>query len=99
MAITKLDVLSGLDEIKFAVSYQHNGTTMKRMPTDTKVLAQCRPVYKTFKGWKEDLSKVTRFQDLPKAARIYLNFLERYLKVKVTMVSVGKDREKTIHRK
>jgi adenylosuccinate synthase len=99
VAITKLDVLSGLDEIKFAVAYKFNDTTTERMPTDTKVLAQCRPVYKTFKGWKEDLSKVKRFQDLPQAAKIYLNFLERYLKVKVTMVSVGKDREKTIHRK
>jgi len=99
VAITKLDVLSGLDEIKFAVAYQHNGTTTDRMPTDTKVLAQCRPVYKSFKGWKEDLSKLRKYEDLPKAAKIYLNFLERYLKVKVTMVSVGKDREKTIHRK
>ena len=69
------------------------------LASHTKVLAQCSPVYKTFKGWKEDLSKVKRFEDLPKAAKIYLNFLERYLKVKVTMVSVGKDREKTIHRK
>jgi len=81
------------------VAYKFNGTTTERMPTDTKVLAQCAPVYKTFKGWKEDLSKVKRYEDLPKAAKIYLNFLERYLKVKVTMVSVGKDREKTIHRK
>jgi adenylosuccinate synthase len=69
------------------------------MPTETNVLALCQPVYKTFKGWKEDLSKVRKFEDLPKAAKIYLNFLERYLKVKVTMVSVGKDRDKTILRR
>jgi adenylosuccinate synthase len=99
VAITKLDVLSGLDEIKFGIAYQHNGTKTDRMPTDTKVLAQCRPVYKSFKGWKEDLSKVRRYEDLPKAAKIYLNFLEGYLKVKVTMISVGKDREKTILRR
>jgi adenylosuccinate synthase len=99
VAITKLDVLSGLDEIKFAVAYQKNGTTLDRMPTETNVLSQCQPVYKSFKGWKEDLSKVRRFEDLPKAAKIYLNFLERYLKVKVTMVSVGKDRDKTILRR
>jgi adenylosuccinate synthase len=99
VAITKLDVLSGLDEIRFAVAYKYNGTTTDRMPTDTKVLAQCHPVYKNFKGWKEDLSKIRRFEDLPKTAKIYLNFLERYLKVKVTMISVGKDREKTILRR
>jgi adenylosuccinate synthase len=99
VAITKLDVLSGLDEIKFAVAYQNNGSTLDRMPTETNVLALCKPVYKSFKGWKEDLSKVRNFEDLPRAAKIYLNFLERYLKVKVTMVSVGKDRDKTILRR
>jgi len=99
VAITKLDVLSGMDEIKFAVAYQNNGSRLERMPTETNVLALCQPVYKSFKGWKEDLSKVRRFEDLPKAAKIYLNFLERYLKVKVTMISVGKDRDKTILRR
>jgi len=99
LAITKLDVLSGLDEIKFAVAYRHNGTTTQHMPSETEVLARCSPVYKSFKGWKDDLSKMRRFDDLPRAAKIYLNFVERYLKVKVTMISVGKDREKTIVRK
>jgi adenylosuccinate synthase len=99
VAITKLDVLSGLDEIKFAVAYRNNGATLERMPTETNVLALCTPVYKSFKGWKEDISKVKKYEDLPKTAKIYLNFLERYLKVKVTMVSVGKDREKTILRR
>jgi adenylosuccinate synthase len=69
------------------------------MPSETEVLARCSPVYKSFKGWKDDLSKMRRFDDLPRAAKIYLNFVERYLKVKVTMISVGKDREKTIVRK
>ena len=99
VAITKLDVLSGLDEINFGVAYRCNGTTIERMPTETSVLARCQPVYKSFKGWKEDLSKIRRFDDLPRAAKIYLNFLERYLRVRVTMISVGKDREKIILRK
>jgi len=99
VVITKLDVLSGMDEIKFAVAYRNNGTTLERMPTETNVLALCQPVYKSFKGWKEDITKIRKFEDLPKTAKIYLNFLERYLKVKVTMVSVGKDRDKTILRR
>jgi adenylosuccinate synthase len=99
LAITKLDVLSGLDEIRFAVAYKHNGTTTEQMPSETEVLAKCAPVYKIFRGWKGDLSKVRRFDELPPAAKTYLNFVERFLKVKVTMVSVGKDREKTIVRK
>ena len=99
LAITKLDVLSGLDEIKFATAYRHNGATTELMPSETEVLAKCTPVYRSFKGWKDDLSRITKFNDLPRAAKIYLNFIERYLKVKVTMISVGKDREKTIVRK
>jgi adenylosuccinate synthase len=99
VAITKLDVLSGLDEIRFATHYRIDGKLTDRMPTETDVLSRVEPVYKSFKGWKEDLSKVRTFAGLPKAARIYLNFVERYLKVRVSMVSVGKDREHTIHRK
>ncbi len=99
VAITKLDVLSGLEEIRFATAYRYNGTITERMPSETEVLARCEPVYRSFKGWKDDLSRIRKFDDLPREARIYLNFLERYLKVKVTMISVGKDREKTILRK
>ena len=98
IAITKLDVLSGLDEIKFATAYRCDGRSMERMPSETDVLSRCEPVYESFKGWKEDLSRIRRFADLPRAAKMYLNFLEGYLKVKVTMISVGKDREKTILR-
>jgi len=98
VAITKLDVLSGLDEIRFATHYKIDGKKVEVMPSETDVLARAEPVYKSFKGWTEDLSKIRRYQDLPKAAKIYLNFVERYLKVKVSMISVGKDREKTILR-
>lgn len=99
LAVTKLDVLSGLEEIKFAVAYRCDGTTIERMPSVTAELGRCEPVYERFKGWSDDLSRVRRFEDLPRAAKIYLNFMERFLKVKVTLVSVGKDREKTIRRK
>jgi adenylosuccinate synthase len=99
VAITKLDVLSGLDEVRFATRYRLNGSTTDRMPSEASVLAKCEPVYESFKGWKEDLSRMRKYDDLPRAARIYLNFVERYLKVRVTMISVGKDREKTILRK
>ncbi len=98
VAITKLDVLSRLDEIRFAVAYRVDGKRTERMPTETNVLARCEPVYESFKGWEGDLSRIRHFDDLPRPAKIYLNFVERYLNVRVTMVSVGKDREKTILR-
>lgn len=98
IVITKLDVLSGLDEIRFATHYKIDGKKVETMPSETDVLARAEPVYTSFKGWTEDLSKIRKFDDLPRAAKIYLNFVERYLKVKVSMISVGKDREKTILR-
>jgi adenylosuccinate synthase len=98
IVITKLDVLSGLDEIRFATHYKIDGRKTEQMPSETDVLERVEPVYKTFKGWTEDLSKIRRYNDLPKAAKDYLSFVEKYLKVKVSMISVGKDREKTILR-
>ena len=98
IVITKLDVLSGLDEIRFATHYRIDGKLTDRMPSETTVLSRVEPVYKSFKGWTEDLSKIRKFNDLPKAAKDYLNFVEKYLNVRVSMISVGKDREKTILR-
>jgi adenylosuccinate synthase len=98
IVITKLDVLSGLGEIRFATHYKIDGKKTDQMPSETDILTRVEPVYKTFPGWKEDLSKITRYNDLPKTAKTYLRFVEDYLKVKVSMISVGKDREKTIHR-
>jgi adenylosuccinate synthase len=98
IVITKLDVLSGLDEIQFATHYRIDGKLTDQMPSETDVLARVEPVYKSFKGWKEDLSRIRKYNDLPKAAKEYLSFVEKYLKVKVSMISVGKDREKTIVR-
>jgi adenylosuccinate synthase len=98
LAVTKLDVLSGLDEVLFATEYRVNGKVTDRMPSETGGLAGCEPVYRKFKGWTADLSKIRDYDDLPGPAKIYLKFLERYLNVKISMVSVGKDREKTIIR-
>ncbi len=98
LAITKLDVLSELEEIRFGIGYRLDGESLNRPPTDTNLLAKVRPVYRTFRGWKKDLSGIVRFADLPVRARAYLQFLERFLKVKVTMISVGADREKIILR-
>lgn len=98
-AVTKLDILSGLDEICVAVAYRVDGRETDRMPADAGVLMRCEPVYERFRGWTGDLSDVRRFSDLPRAAKIYLKSLERFLNVDISMISVGKDREKTILRR
>ncbi len=98
LAVTKLDVLSDIDEVRFATSYRLDGKKTESMPPDAEALARCEPVYETFRGWKGDLSRIRSFDDLPREAKIYLKFVERYLNVRISMVSVGRDREKTIVR-
>jgi len=98
LVITKLDVLDQFGEVRVCTAYRLDGKTTNSMPGDCERLARCEPVYKSFPGWKSDTSKVTSFRQLPKNARAYLNYLERELGVPVVMISVGKDREKTIRR-
>ena len=98
LIITKLDVLDQFPEIRVATAYRLDGKTTREMPVDCERLTRCQPVYETFPGWSSDTSKVKSFRDLPKNARAYLNYLEKALGTPVVMISVGKDREKTIRR-
>ncbi len=99
LAVTKLDVLNGMDEILVATGYRLNGKQVRDVPTDTTKLDRVRPVYRSFPGWKRDLTGVRKFQDLPKKARNYLGFLEEFLQVGITMVSTGRERGETIIRR
>lgn len=96
LAVTKLDVLSGMEIINMAVAYQYRGQKIRNFPMSIEELDQCTPVYETFSGWDEDLSRVRRFGDLPEAARQYLKAIEEAVGVKVELVSVGPDRSQTI---
>jgi adenylosuccinate synthase len=98
LAITKLDVLDGMPELQVCTSYELDGERVDRIPVDVETLSRCRPVYRTFPGWKADTSKARKFDALPKEAKAYLKFLEKELKVRVTIVSVGTERMKTIFR-
>ncbi len=96
LALTKLDVLSGMEEIKIALSYRCRGEEIKNFPSSIEELKDCTPVYETFSGWDEDISRVRSFDDLPFAARIFLKTLEESIGVKIELVSVGPDRSQTI---
>ncbi len=96
LIITKLDVLSNLKKIKVCVSYKKNGKTLKRFPYSIEAV---KPRYKEFEGWDKDISKIKIFSKLPKAAKNYLNFIEKYLGVKISFISVGKDREEILSKK
>lgn len=96
IAITKLDILSGLPEIKICICYQLNGKKIPYSSCGYEELAKLKPIYKTFPGWKEDITKITEFNDLPNNCKKYLKFIETFLEVKITIVSTGPQRERYI---
>ncbi len=96
IAVTKLDVLDAFDEIKVCVGYMVGGKTIERFPSDLQTLERVEPVYKTFRGWNEPTSDIRRFRDLPSRAQTYLRSVERLLKVRFWMVSVGARRDQTL---
>ncbi len=96
LAVTKLDVLSGLETVNMAVAYECGGSTTLEFPSSLAGLERCRPVYKTFPGWYEDISRARTIDELPEAARQYLEAMEEVIGVPVEMVSVGPDRTQTI---
>ena len=98
LVLTKLDVLSGLDEIRVAVSYRHQGQVVERMPADTNLLLACEPVYESFPGWREEINTCRTFSDLPSNAQAYVTAVEKLIKVPVESLSVGNSREAIIQR-
>lgn len=96
IAVTKLDVLGGLDEIKICTGYSFEGQQMEAFPASLKVLAACKPIYETLSGWKEDISSVRKKEDLPTHTIEYLNRMEEILGIPIGIISVGPGREETI---
>lgn len=96
IAITKLDVLSGLRKIKACVSYKIDGKEVDYFPPILDELSRVEAKYEEFEGWDEDLSQISRFEDLPKNAQTYLQFIQSYLGVPIYLVSVGPDRRHQI---
>lgn len=96
LAITKLDVLGGLDEIKICTAYDYEGQRLEHFPTDLDVLAACQPVYENHPGWAEDISGVRQYEDLPENARKYLERIQELAATPIQIVSVGPGRDETI---
>ena len=97
VAFTVLDALGYLDEIPVCVAYELDGKQIDYFPTTTQ-LKRCKPVLKVMKGWKCDISGITKYEDLPKECRDYVEFAESQIGVPITMVSNGPKRENLIHR-
>jgi adenylosuccinate synthase len=97
-ALTKLDVLSGMDEIKVCTAYEINGKRVEEFPNSAAILEDVKPIYESFRSWKEDISKCRNFDSLPDAAHEYIRFIEEASGVHIGLIGVGPDREDTIYR-
>ena len=104
IAVTKLDVLAGLDRVRIGVGYRTNGAAFKEFPASMRVLSQCRPVYRELKGWpdlpEEEWVRIAAKgkRALPEPARKYVAFIESQLKVPIRILSMGRSRAATIGR-
>ncbi len=93
IAITKLDVLSGLKSIKLCVGYKYEGQTIDFFPSDLEKLKKVEPIYQELPGWEEDISQIKNFDALPETTKNYIKFIEKYLEVPIALLSLGPERE------
>ena len=94
--ITKLDVLSGLEEIKLGVGYMTGDKVITDYPYQQNVFYDAEPVYETYAGWSEDITSVRSFDDLPENAKKYITAIEEFIEIPITFISVGPERNQNI---
>ena len=99
IAMTKIDILTGYDKIPVCVGYELDGKQIDYVPASLEVYGRCKPVWKVFDEWTEDISQIRNYEDLPENCRKYVEFVEEYTKTSVSLVSVSPEREGNIIRK
>ena len=99
IALTKLDVLSNFESLNIAVAYDSLGQRHTEFPRQQRVLYNCTPVYEEMEGWTVDISGIARYEDLPDAARRYVERIEEFVDVPITSVGIGPERGETLVRK
>lgn len=97
IVITKIDVLSGLKEILICVAYEIDGKRYEYLPASVDKIARAKPIYETMPGWDEDITAIREFEDLPQNCKNYIRKIEKFSKTRVSMVSVGPQREHNIY--
>jgi adenylosuccinate synthase len=96
LGVTKLDVLDGMDQVRIATGYKLNGQSTDILPVGAEELEGCQPVYDTLPGWKESTVSLTRYEQLPQAARVFLERIGEICGVPIDLISTGPDRDQTI---
>jgi len=96
IALTKLDVLDELDEIKMCIAYEIEGKKVDYLPSISDKQLKIKPIYKSYKGWKSSTAGIKRYDDLPKNAKLYVRDLEKFIETKISSISTSPEREDTI---
>ena len=96
MVMTKMDVLNDFEKIKICVGYRFNGKVFHHVPSNLEMLKCSEPVYEELNGWKTEIKGVREFSDLPQNAQRYIQRIEDLISTKITMISVGSERNETI---
>lgn len=96
LAITKLDILDGIERIKICTGYKYKGTVINEFPKELQILENCEPLYAELDGWNEKTSGIRDFDSLPENAKRYISEIEKILKTEVQIISTGQGREDTI---
>ena len=96
IALTKLDVLDELDEIKICVAYEIDGKQIDYLPAAVEDQLKVKPIYKSFKGWKAQTKGIREFDDLPENAKTYIKELEKFIEAKISSISTSPERNDTI---
>ena len=99
LVLTKLDILSGFEKLKVCVAYKKGGQVFTNLPFGPTELAGYEPIYEEMDGWKEDVSAIRKWQDLPAAAKTYIEAVGKVAGVPVRLVSVGPEREQVVEKK
>ncbi|MBB6478564.1 adenylosuccinate synthase [Spirochaeta isovalerica] len=98
LVMTKIDIFDSFDEIKVCTGYEIDGEVTDVLPARIDLMAKAKPVTRTFKGWKSDLTKCSSYEELPGEVKDYISFIEDYVETPIGTVSVGPDRNQTFNR-
>ena len=98
MMLTKLDILSGLDELKLAVAYEIDGQRYDYPPVTNELLLRAKPIYESLPGWREDIGGCREFAQLPLAAQRYVDRVAALCDVPINSVSVGPERDQLVEK-
>lgn len=98
LVLTKLDILNNFDELFICTAYEIKGKVYTSLPTSTELMEEAKPIYQSFKGWTEDITHIREYNELPKTAQRYIEFIEEFIGVQISLVSVGPERTQNIIR-